>query len=279
MKNILILNNTEKYHNGCKSVINYFRNYFSMENLVVSKNTKPNIKKISLEKIDVVILNGEGTMHDDSENAIKFLEILKEAKIKGCKTMLVNSVWQNNSVETTHLLKYVDYISVREIKSKTEILKYVDKEIDINLDLSYYKNIDDLKYNNSHNIVAGNRFGLKSENRPKIQDIGEDGNIDIFTQGWDEIVSILKKSKLLVTGRHHEMYAACKANCPFIVLEGNTHKNSGLFETFGINLPVLKQDASSQEIINCIKIIDNYRDQFSLLFKKMKEHKIPHFPV
>lgn len=277
MKNILLLNNTEKYHNGCKSVIDYFKSYFSLDNLIVSKNTRPSIKKISLDNIDTVILNGEGTMHDDAEEAVKFLKILKEAKLKGCRTMLVNSVWQNNSTETTQLLKYVDYISVREIKSKKEILKFLDKDIDINLDLSYYKNIVDLPYNNTHNIVAGNRFGLESEGRPKIQNIGEDRSIDIFTQKWDEIISILKNSKLLITGRHHEMYAACRANCPFIVLEGNTHKNSGLFETFGVKLPVLEQNASDEEIINCVKTIDDYRDQFILLFKKMKEYKAPQY--
>ena len=66
--------------------------------------------------------------------------------------------------------------------------------------------------------------------KPKIKDVGENGYIDIFNQHWRDFVSQLWYSNLLITGRHHEMYAACKAECPFVVIEGNTHKNQGLFK-------------------------------------------------
>lgn len=71
------------------------------------------------------------------------------------------------------------------------------------------------------------------------------------------------------------MYAACKARCPFIVLEGNTHKNSGLLETFGINTPILSRHATQNEIIETINKCN--RKEFKRLFKNMAKYPAPNF--
>ena len=76
----------------------------------------------------------------------------------------------------------------------------------------------------------GNRFDSKVDsfnlNYPKI---------DIFKQDWNSIVNRLRHAQLLITGRHHEAYAALKARCKFIVLPGNTHKNEGIYLNAGVS--------------------------------------------
>lgn len=270
-KKVLLINNTEKYHSGSKQVINYFR-----ENIIDLSIAKT-LKNIDVKKYDLIILNGEGTMHSDNKKMNRFLDFLIYASKKGTKTAMVNSVWQNNSEKTTKKLESIDYVSVREVKSKKEIQKYSDVRVDIYLDLSYYSKIFPFVPTHNpkkkYNIVAGNRFS--EENDKIIAGLNEDCRIDIFSQNWNQLINILKESKLLITGRHHEMYAACKAKCPFIVLEGNTHKNSGLLETFNVKVPVLSRYATQYEII---KTIETYNTkEFEKLFKSMSNYPVPNF--
>jgi polysaccharide pyruvyl transferase WcaK-like protein len=270
--NILILNNTSAYHNGSKSVMSVLCSQFPNSNITLKNKSKLNI----FHNIDLLVVNGEGTMHDDAKKAKSLLESIKAAKKQGIKTMLVNTVWQRNSKSVTELLRYADYISVREVKSKKEIQKVIDIDVDVNLDLSYFYDVP-YKQTNNYNIVSGNYFVDKSSRNGSIiiKGIGEDGHVDLFNESWNDVVNKLRHSKLLVTGRHHEMYAACKAECPFIVLEGNTHKNSGLFETFEVDIPTLPMDASLSDIRELILKIDQY--DFKKLFSLMKTYKQPQF--
>jgi polysaccharide pyruvyl transferase WcaK-like protein len=272
---ILLINNCEKYHSGSAEVTTFFKSELETYNLTILKSIKK-INEYNLLDYDVIIANGEGTMHDNASKALEILNILKAGKNLGLKTLLVNSVWQNNNRYLIDLLEYVDYISVREINSKNEILTFSKKEIDVNLDVSFFTNVDiDSNISNRQGIVAGNRY--ENGRKPKISGINETGTIDIFSQSWKEIINILKRSKVLVTGRHHEMYAACKAECPCIILEGNTHKNSGFLKTMNCNIPVLPTNASNQDIINLLENIDTYSTEYTKLFSKLKTIEKPNF--
>ena len=72
-------------------------------------------------------------------------------------------------------------------------------------------------------------------------------NLDIF-ESWDTIVNKLRKTNWFITGRHHELYAACKARCPFTVLKGNTWENEGLLATES-NYPIFS-NSSRRGIFN-----------------------------
>src|SRR6056300_1011737 len=113
--NILLLNNTEKYHNGCKTVIDFYRNQFKDHNLTIADR-----HPLDVAVYDLVIANGEGSMHSDCDKAWDIVNLL----LKSSKSMLVNTVCQNNSIELTEMLKKIDYVSVREISSKK---KYKNK--------------------------------------------------------------------------------------------------------------------------------------------------------
>jgi polysaccharide pyruvyl transferase WcaK-like protein len=265
--NILLLNNTENYHSGCKTVINFYRKHFADHNLTIADNLDVDVKKY-----DLVIANGEGTMHHNSEKANKILDLLIQAD----KSMLVNTVWQNNDKKIAEKLLDISYVSVREIKSKDEIYQQIGLTADIHLDYSWFVPVE-FTTKEYKNLVAGNKMNVPNvkPKKPKIKDIGEDGYIDIFKQSWNDIVSQLKNSKVLVTGRHHEMYAACKAGCPFIVIEGNTHKNQGLFETAKVNIPILPFNCSNEEIIKAVNNINQYQSEYKKLFDYMARQQPP----
>lgn len=267
MYKILLLNNTEKYHNGCKSVINFFRNEFVDHDLTIAKDFD-----VDVSKFDLVVANGEGTMHHNAVKAKKILNLLCKSK----KSMLVNTVWQHNNKDLTNKLLDVDFVSVREIKSQNEINKHIGVRPPIFLDYSYFAPVNYLD-TKKYNIITGNRMNTPGvqPKRPKINNVGEDGTIDIFTESWDKIVSKIKNSNILVTGRHHEMYAACKAETPFVIIEGNTHKNQGLFKTAGVTIPCLPFNANNKQICDAINNIDNHTEEFDKLFEFMRSQSKP----
>jgi len=273
--NILILNDTSKYHNGSKHVMKFLTNSFEGHNIVCAKK----IKEHELKNFEIVIINGEGTMHDNAKKANTLVNLAYYAKHKlGIKTMLVNSVWQRNDENLTKKLIDFDYIGVREVLSKNELALLNNKFIEVHLDLSYYIDVPYKKYPTTE-IVAGNFYTDKSSKNGSrmIVNIGEDSTIDIFNEEWNTVVNKLRHAKLLVTGRHHEMYAACKARCPFIVLEGNTHKNSGLHKTFGVDIPVIPRNASIDDIKKAMHNIENYQKEYAKLFDAMESYPLPSF--
>lgn len=263
MPNVLLINNTERYHSGCKAVINYYRS--KIPDLHIADDLD-----VDVSAYDVVIANGEGTMHHNADRAFKIVDLLCSAKY----SMLVNTVWQANSLELTKRLVDINYVSVREVKSQYEIYNQIGIKFDRHLDLSYFTPIE---YTDKprYNIVAGNKMNVPKTKpkKPKIKGVGEDGYVDIFTQTWSDLVSQIKNSNLLITGRHHEMYAACVAETPFIVIEGNTHKNQGLFATAMVDIPVLPFGCSNEEIIDAINNVKNYTEEYKKLFTFMKKQK------
>lgn len=266
--NILILNDTSKYHNGSLQVINVLKKYFEGHNVILTKKAK----ELYLKDIDFLVINGEGTMHDDAKKVKSMLNLATYAKRNlQIKTALVNSVWYNNSQHLTEQLKYFDYIGVREILSKKAIQDVIKKEVNVHLDLSFFVDVPWIKYD-SKSIVTGNYY-LDGKSRKLITGVGEDGYVDIFSEDWNTIVNKLRHSKVLVTGRHHEMYAACKARCPFIIIDGNTHKNSGLFETFNVKLKTIDRTSSLDDIK---KAINNMNlEEYNKLFEKMSKESFP----
>ena len=71
----------------------------------------------------LVVLNGEGTMHDDQRRAVMLLRMAQDLSARGIPTVLINTIWQNNSAETATMLANIDLIAARENQSHQALLK------------------------------------------------------------------------------------------------------------------------------------------------------------
>lgn len=209
---ILLLNNTEDYHSGCKTVIKTFNYDFSVK-------TSENISELS--KFTSVILNGEGTMHNNKPNAIKFLQILRQAQNLKIPTSIYNTVWQNMTNEFDDVLAACSTIEVREVLSHNELKYKHNVSSIVKPDRSLLINVPFKEYQYTR-IYEGQYFF-------NYKPLGIFPRIDIFNESWCTLVNKLRNADLLITNRHHEMYAAIKANCKFICLPSNSHKIEGLF--------------------------------------------------
>jgi hypothetical protein len=71
----------------------------------------------------LVVLNGEGTMHDDQHRAVMLLRMSQGLRAQGFPTVLINTIWQNNSAETADMLAHFDLIAARENQSHNQITR------------------------------------------------------------------------------------------------------------------------------------------------------------
>jgi len=259
----LLLNDTSAYHFGCKQVVDIInQNFAPIYRIATTEEIDTNL----ISTVDQVILNGEGTIHNNRANAVKFLKYLEIAQKLGKKTSIINTVWQNMDPMWVDVLNKCDIIEVREVLSY-QCLQKMGVESNVVLDLSIHKDVIEkpVLFNDVYTggVFPKGRVTVDWDTKP----------VDIFTQSWDELVNTLRNSKLLITGRHHEMYAALKARTPVIALPGNTWKNEGFFHTLEAekllisptkeNIDLILNGAYDKEWNKVWEYLDKYEYKYS----------------
>jgi len=250
MSKHLLLNDTSAYHRGCAKVIETFTFDDS-----IPTNT-PFSEDYNYSQYSTVTLNGEGTMHHDRPNAIKFLDALRRFQQAGCETYITNSVWDSMSNKWDDVLINCKSIKVRDVLSQRQLLSKHHISAEVAPDRSIIPDVPLENYTPIKVYQGQWFFEEPSTNFPKL---------NIFKQSWNEIVNRLRHCELLITGRHHEAYAAIKAKCNFIVLSGNTHKNEGIYLNAGIepinNLKYI-EDVLNGKYDKQFKTLHEYYDKF-----------------
>lgn len=239
----MIINDTSRYHQGCKVVMDYIIQVFELE-------------------YDDVVANGEGSMHHNRPIAIDILAQLRRHLQNGEKTALINTVWDHMIIDDDmrDTLKN-SYVSVREIDS-WEALQEEGIDADIHLDCSYFVDVP-YKECPSEELIIGQSYGRKAYQRKDAS------TLSIFLERWDNVVNRLRHTEFFVTGRHHEVYAACKAKCPFFAIEGNTHKIGGLIRWAGVDIPVGDHELSYDRIPYFMDMCKERKEEYDKLFQFM----------
>jgi polysaccharide pyruvyl transferase WcaK-like protein len=272
---VTILNNTSRYHKGCEKVMEYLHKDVVQSGHQIVASVMGNKDTLTdawdkIEMSDAVIVNGEGTMHHDRPIPHSLLNVIRNAKKQGKKTALINTVWQSMTLdeEMKDVLRDT-YISVREIMSAEELQKD-NIHADIHLDLSYFNHVPE-KVTPHRELVVG-KFFAQADYRPKNVPV-----LDIFKQDWDTFVNVLRSTDWFITGRHHELYAACKARCPFATLSGNTHKNEGLIKWAGVEIPIESPTLLHERVPHFLDICKERRMEYEKLFNWMESQ--PKFTI
>jgi len=137
----ILFNDTSNFHYGCKGAMKYLhrnikKNYTLLESVKCKEFPEYNPK--NLKNADVVIINGEGTMHHDAPLAQWYLDLILKAHYLKKKIFLINTVWQAMTLSTAlRKILQESYVSVRDIKSQSELNKH-NINAHFHLDLSYH---------------------------------------------------------------------------------------------------------------------------------------------
>ncbi len=231
MFRISLIGDHSSYHCGSEAAFSIIRMEITRHGRIVRKG----------EDFDLLVVNGEGSMHHDSISFINKMSVIKAALEAGKRVMLVNSVWQDNSQEYADLVGQCERVVVRERFSQ-QALAAQGVSSEIALDASYSANVDPAAeaVDFAGRVVFTDFFSREFDAFVKLNSKWAQrfDYIDMQRMSWSSLVRSLQSASLLVTGRHHAVYASCKARTPFLALRGNTHKIEGLMATAASEIPV-----------------------------------------
>lgn len=262
MQKAIILNDTrrQRAHIGCNEVMKNLHILCRKHQIDIIASIKSiNVleTRLFLKKLDfadLLIINGEGTFHDNKKPALNFLKAAQIAKQRNKIVWLVNTVWQNNH-EFTKYLGLLDKISVRESMSFEEIKGYYPAA-QIIPDLSLYRadnktanliRAKDWIFTDSVDLdttsvlrqtakqYSSPFYKMSSKNKLKNA-LKSPYTAPAYLQSKltkNLNISDILKAKRVVTGRFHAMLLCAKYGIPFIVIESNTHKVQGVLQDIG----------------------------------------------
>lgn len=223
---------------------------------------------------DILVVNGEGTMHHNSAGFMKKMQLLESALARGKRAHLVNTVWQSNGHNFDDVLPKLSSIAVREILSQTELRDEHGIDSHVFLDSSYFCDLDDqAEYVDLQGAIAVTDFySAEMHEFVRITSRWADRLVylDMRQQSWSSLIRTLRTASLLITGRHHAVYAACRANTPFLAVSSNTHKIEGLLATAGCRIPVLDSIGGLKDQLGRM---DSYREAFAEMFQWMSSQR------
>jgi polysaccharide pyruvyl transferase WcaK-like protein len=184
----------------------------------------------SWDSIDVLVINGEGTLHNNRPSATGILDLAQRAQQHNIPVILINTVWQNMDQHWRTVTDKLYYWSVRDRLSQEYAQEKFGRKPDFYLDLSV-ANIPSKTHTTPISVAVGNTFDGKVYTR------FDSVRHSIFDHNWDDFVGILRNTDMYVTGRFHEIMGACAAQTPFIGIHGNSWKVQGLIYSSGIPIP------------------------------------------
>lgn len=268
---VLLVNDTSDFHCGSWAVCEVIRSGLAQRgHVVVAERSRASVDVEGVEACDAVLVNGEGTLHDDSPRALRILQLLELAQAGGKATAICNASWFRMSSRFDHVLRRLDSLEVRESLSHESLRRNHGVESRLGLDLCYFHPAvpDPL-------AAPPARVRMTDLYWPAIRGfaIPTGGQLARFEPlamhqlRWQEMLDRVAASEVLLTGRYHGVYAACRSRTPFVALSGNTKKIEGLVAWSGLELPVTDDAASLAGLLASVR---RYRDGFEKLFDWME---------
>jgi len=266
----IVFNDTSRFHHGCVAVIRRLHAELAAAGIEVVESvygntwrltkTFPIWREESMAAADLVVLNGEGTMHDDSRMAAYYLdEVL--ARRGARKAALVNSLWQGMSPRYAEIARGADLVVLREPLSHRAL---GDPTALLMPDLSYY-DCPPWSRLEPQGLVKGTFYG------PAFRRLALDTAIDVEREDWSVMVNKLRHARALLTGKHHEVMAACVARCPFVTPTIATHKIAGLGDYAGVALPRVEPGCGRDAVLEALDRAEADADgTFARLFDRLE---------
>lgn len=144
-KKVFVINDTSsEMHHGCSRVMDNLYHLIRVNYGIIIGSSpvgydwrKSEEVKQKMLASDIVIVNGEGSIHHDSIAGLPLLDVASFCKEYGIKTALVNCLFQSMTNINPAKLKDFDFISVRDSFSQNE-LSDIGIESTLLPDLTFY---------------------------------------------------------------------------------------------------------------------------------------------
>lgn len=208
-----------------------------------------------LGQCDVVIINGEGTMHHDAAGAMAIVRAGAMAASRKLPIALINTVWQENRLANP-LLAQCRWISARESFSQAAIAQ-ADMLAELVPDLTLTADPAQL-FQSAPGSATGGIVVLDDVRLPLSLALAHYAHAHALPffpmgsrpslrtrQGWSKMIRLglasgwarqfhrgqmgaIASASVVITGRFHGICLAILAGRPFVAFASNTHKIEGL---------------------------------------------------
>lgn len=190
---------------------------------------------------DLIVLNGEGTLHDNHERAIGLMLAAAHFNSLGVPCALINSMWDRNTALMGSYLEYFQYIAVRDSLSKLSMSKFTAEDINVVPDISL-ANIAQVNPAEGAALPIGvvdtsddkdsKNLGLFAQALGApfyLMDMTRRGG-DAFKIGKMAHVDSIADCASWITGRYHFALAALSAARPFLAVRTRVSKMQGMMQ-------------------------------------------------
>lgn len=265
---ILLVGDHSEYHCGCAAVLQSLKTLLHGHEIVADG-----------EPFDALVVNGEGSMHHDSRHFEAKMAAIVAAQSLGKKTYLINTVWQENGDRYDAALRRLDGLVTRGPKSSADLRARHGIDAPWALDLSYFAPVEPVEpvvdFHGATVVTDVWSHEMRAFVRYSSGPFADMPFFDLKAYTWSEAVATLRTAGMIVTGRHHAVYLACRARVPFVAMEGNTHKIEDLLAAAPVLLPVCRTSAELRQAHASLK---SHRPSFDALFTWM-ERRRPYDPL
>lgn len=276
---VLLNDTTLDHHHGCTLVARTIATLASANGIAIVARSPVHhdwrtdrALQITMESADLIIVNGEGTIHNDRPAGLALLDAGPWSRQRGIPAALINMTWEANSAAAVENLKQFSFVSVREQASRAE-LAGLGFDPWIAPDLALYSvattgqlrsgvGVTDsvLPHVSASLEVLRRRFGGHHisilHSRPGILERARSarkfGAVATSpatlwraaqasiqerlseTRDADEFARRVARCRLLVTGRFHAVVVALATRTPVLAVASNTHKIQATLRDAGL---------------------------------------------
>lgn len=277
----LINDTTSDRHIGCDAVIKSIKNAAETRGYCLtalhnagSPITGEDYRRLFSES-DLIVVNGEGSMHDDSKACKNIAHFIAVAKENRKRVALINASYTRNSLITAQLVSAADLISFRDEASQREYLsQYSHKATRVVGDLSLLSFPEIGRTQRKAHalftdsvipertrqlmlgaLITGGRFcpiqdrrAVPSKNNPgKLSKRVIPSSAIRVAPSWRTAIDFIANhqrtefyrltagASILITGRYHAVAYAIRFCIPFLYIPSNTNKIENFLSDVGLD--------------------------------------------
>lgn len=170
---LTVLNDTDAggSHFGCHRVMNNIRALCKRHGLELA-TTVPSATPLSspamrraIKDADIVLVNGEGTLHHGRRRASWLIDAIQYAKSRGKPVALINALYQDNPDAWNLIVRQADVIQARDSRSAAALSAATGRAVESAGDLALYDTLKRFAPDPREGIVFGDSVHIKTTRR------------------------------------------------------------------------------------------------------------------
>jgi hypothetical protein len=280
MKAVILNDTSASGHLGCSRVMRVMRDKLYRADIRVSavspvRHDWENDRRFlgALAQADLVLINGEGTLHDGRRHGARLLRVVDHPARRAAPVVLINTVYQANPDAWRDWLSRMALIVARDSRSARELSALLGRRIEHLPDLSLCDGFADVP-GHRQGILLGDSVRLHRRRllARAVSGLENAAHLSIKSPPWlrrlpsgaaplgawlafnicngvlawrqparirprneGELLSRLAGAAMHVTGRFHGVALSLVTRTPFLALGSNTWKIESLLDDVGIS--------------------------------------------